>query len=204
LWELLHEAFNDSGGGNPSLKMIDSSIIRAHHCSAGAKGGLRFRIPPIARQGERSGQAQPFKRWLYDQNPSPHQCNTMGLSRALALTGGEVCKYKGYMSVMNADGPAPNVLLADKGYGADFMCHDMAKRGGVAMIPTKRNRLIQFPSDTAIYALATWASAASTNSKKNTRRLATRYDKTADSYLGFILIVSIRLWMRQSVNARYT
>jgi len=38
LWELLLEAFNDSGGGNPSLQMIDSSIIRAHHCSAGAKG----------------------------------------------------------------------------------------------------------------------------------------------------------------------
>ena len=36
---------------------------------------------------------------------------------------------------------------------------------------------------------------------KNARRLATRYDKTADSYLGFIHIVSIRLWMRQFVNA---
>ena len=31
--------------------------------------------------------------------------------------------------------------------------------------------------------------------------LATRYDKTADSYLGFIHIVSIRLWKRQFVNA---
>jgi transposase len=36
---------------------------------------------------------------------------------------------------------------------------------------------------------------------KNARSLATRYDKTADSYLGFIHIVSIRLWMRQFVNA---
>jgi hypothetical protein len=36
LWELLLEAYNDSGGGNPSLQMIDSSMIRAHHCSAGA------------------------------------------------------------------------------------------------------------------------------------------------------------------------
>ena len=33
------------------------------------------------------------------------------------------------------------------------------------------------------------------------RRLATRYDETADSYLGFIHIVSIRLGMRQFVNA---
>ncbi len=36
LWELLLEAFNESGGGNPSLQMIDSPIIPAHHCSAGA------------------------------------------------------------------------------------------------------------------------------------------------------------------------
>jgi transposase len=39
------------------------------------------------------------------------------------------------------------------------------------------------------------------NKLKNARRLATRYDKTADSYLGFIHIISIRLWMRQFVNA---
>jgi transposase len=38
------------------------------------------------------------------------------------------------------------------------------------------------------------------NKLKNARRLATRYDKTADSYLGFIHIVSIRLRMRQFVN----
>ena len=44
LWELLLEAFNESGGGNSSLQMIDSTIIRAHHCSAGAKGGLRVKV----------------------------------------------------------------------------------------------------------------------------------------------------------------
>jgi len=44
LWELLLEAFNDSGGGNPGLQVILGlcrgrlrTIIRAHHCSAGAK-----------------------------------------------------------------------------------------------------------------------------------------------------------------------
>jgi len=40
----------------------------------------------------------------------------MGLPIAIALTGGEVSDYKGYMPVMNAEGPAPKVLLADKGY----------------------------------------------------------------------------------------
>lgn len=71
---------------------------------------------------------------------------------------------------------------------------------GTAMIPTKRNRLIQVPVDPAIYALRNMVECCF-NKLKNARRLATRYDKTADSYLGFIHIVSIRLWMREFVNA---
>ena len=39
----------------------------------------------------------------------------MGLPIAFALTGGEVSDFKGYLPVMNADGPAPKVLLGDKG-----------------------------------------------------------------------------------------
>lgn len=70
----------------------------------------------------------------------------------MALTGGEASDFKGYMPVMEADGPSPKVLLADKGYDADFIREDMEKRGGTAMIPTKRNRLIQLPVDAAIYA----------------------------------------------------
>ena len=101
---------------------------------------------------------------------------------------------------MDADGPAPKVLLADKGYDADFIREDMDRRGGVAMIPTKRNRLIQLPVDAAIYALRNMVERCF-NKLKHARRLATRYDKTADSYLGFIHIISIRLWMREFVNA---
>jgi transposase len=37
LWELLLEAFNDSGGGNPSLQMIDSTMIRANHVQPALK-----------------------------------------------------------------------------------------------------------------------------------------------------------------------
>ena len=108
--------------------------------------------------------------------------------------------FKDYLPVMNAAGLAPKVLLADKGYDADFIREDMEKRGGTAMIPTKRNRLIQLPVDAAIYALRNMVERCF-NKLKNARRLATQYDKTADSYLGFIHIVAIRLWMREFVNA---
>lgn len=44
---------------------------------------------------------------------------------------------------MEANGPPPRILLGDKGYDADFIRQDMAKRGGIAVIPMKRNRKIQ-------------------------------------------------------------
>ena len=73
LWELLLEAFNDSGGGNASLQMIDSTIIRAHHCSAGAKacaerrrsGGLRARVLAAQKVALRPRSISASMRWAY-------------------------------------------------------------------------------------------------------------------------------------------
>ena len=44
LWDFLLEALNDTDDVPASLQMIDSTIIRAHHCAAGAKGGLKKRV----------------------------------------------------------------------------------------------------------------------------------------------------------------
>src|SRR3546814_15178481 len=116
----------------------------------------------------------------------------------------DVCSSDlGYRPVMDADGPAPKVLLADKGYDADFIRQDMEKRGGVAMIPTKRNRLVQLPVDADIYALRNMVERCF-NKLKNARRLANRYDKTSDSYPGFIHLVSIRLWKLGRAACRET
>lgn len=43
VFELMLAALND-GGGLKSVQMIDSTIIRAHHQAAGAKGGLKNRV----------------------------------------------------------------------------------------------------------------------------------------------------------------
>ena len=44
LWDLLLEVLNDTEDVPASLQMIDSTIVRAHHCAAGARGGLRNRV----------------------------------------------------------------------------------------------------------------------------------------------------------------
>jgi len=60
---------------------------------------------------------------------------------------------KGYAPVMDQTGPQPRVLLADKGYDADFILADLAARGVAAVIPAKRNRKVQPVIDGHIYGL---------------------------------------------------
>ena len=41
VWDVLLEALADSGGAADLLQMLDSTVIRAHRCAAGGRGGLR-------------------------------------------------------------------------------------------------------------------------------------------------------------------
>jgi transposase len=40
VWDVILEALGGSGVCDATLQMIDATIIRAHHCAAGGKGGL--------------------------------------------------------------------------------------------------------------------------------------------------------------------
>lgn len=44
LWGDIMDALNQGGVVPDALQMIDSTVIRAHHQAAGAKGGLRGRV----------------------------------------------------------------------------------------------------------------------------------------------------------------
>jgi len=44
LWDLLLEAMGASGAAPRTVQMIDSTVVRAHHQAAGAKGGLVARV----------------------------------------------------------------------------------------------------------------------------------------------------------------
>jgi len=41
VWDLLHDALNDTEGVGEAVQMIDSTVIQAHHCAAGAGGTPR-------------------------------------------------------------------------------------------------------------------------------------------------------------------
>ena len=53
LWEDILEALNQSGAVPNALQMIDSTVIRAHHQAAGAKGGRRDRVLAVQEVASR-------------------------------------------------------------------------------------------------------------------------------------------------------
>ena len=111
------------------------------------------------------------------------------------ITSGQTSDYLGFDLVMDDNLPEPRVLLADRGYDADRIRKTMSERDILTQIPMRKTRKMRVGVDRALYRLRNLVERCF-NKLKNARRVATRYDKTAESYLGFIDIASNRLWVR--------
>ena len=111
------------------------------------------------------------------------------------ITPGQTSDYRGFDLVMDDNLPAPAVLIADRGYDSDKVRKTMEARNVVPVIPMRKSRRLRVVVDRVLYRLRNLVERCF-NKLKNARRVATRYDKTAESYLGFVDITSIRLWIR--------
>lgn len=111
------------------------------------------------------------------------------------MTAGEAHDVTAYAALMTERDSDPGVLLADKGYDSDPIRQDARDRGATPEIPTKRSRKIQHSVDRRLYALRARIECR-IGHLKELRRIATRYDKTASSFLGFVLLGCARLWIR--------
>ena len=100
----------------------------------------------------------------------------------------------------------PDMLRGDKAYSSRATRQNLRRRGIKAVIPEprdqqqhRRNRGSRGGRPVGLDAEAYRGRNVVErcfNRLKNARRVATRYDKTAESFLGFIDITSIRLWFR--------
>ena len=118
--------------------------------------------------------------------------NGAGLPRRSDITPGQTSDYRGFDLVMDDNLRAPAVLIADRGYDSDKVRKTMEARNVVPVIPMRRSRRLRVVVDRALYRLRNLVERCF-NKLKNARRVATRYDKTAKSYLRFVDITSIRL-----------
>ena len=121
--------------------------------------------------------------------------NAEGLPIGILITPGQAHDVTAYPALMQEVDDNPERMLADKGFDSDAVRHDIEKRGGEALIPTRANRKVQHLVDKAIYALRNRIERFF-NRVKNSRRVATRYDKLVASFAAFVLLATIRLWIR--------
>lgn len=120
-------------------------------------------------------------------------CDSHGNPLKFILTPGQAADCKQALPLL--EGWHADAVLADKGYDADYIVEAAIQMGAHAVIPPKSNRLIQRPYDEELYKERNLVERLF-NKLKHFRRVATRYDKTALSFMAFIHIASIYLWLK--------
>ena len=181
VWEAvsvtLAEIMADSGHYS-----IDSTTVRAHVSAAGGKGG---------------GAHQRALGRSRDGFTSKLHCLADARGRPIAfhLTVGEAADCKAYDTLIALPEQTPKALLANKGYDADAIRTDLARRGIQAVIPGRSNRRIKIDHDRALYRERNHIERFFGRLKIN-RAIDTRYDQLAESFLSMVHIAAARYWLK--------
>jgi transposase len=162
-----------------SVQMIDTSIVRVHQHGACI---TRNRRQSMGRP--RGGLTRKIHA-LVDTN---------GLPVRLALTAGEAHDNRLAGKLLSRL-KSKTMLLADRGYDADWIRALAAEKGAWANIPPRCNRSDPICFSPYLYRARNLVERFF-NKVKHCRRVATRYDKLAANYLAFVQLASIRLWLR--------
>ena len=104
--------------------------------------------------------------------------DALGRPLAFHLTVGEAADCKAYDALIGLPERAPDALLADKGYDADAIRADLAKREIEAVIPGRSNRRVKIGHDRTLYKQRNRIERMFGQLKIN-RAIATRYDQLA-------------------------
>lgn len=93
------------------------------------------------------------------------------------------------------DGVVIGALIGDKGFDNDWLRHELYARGALAVIPPKADRKADIPCDFAMYR---WRHLIENFfcALKNYRRIATRYDKTDQSFAAMIHLAASAMALR--------
>ncbi|MGW3458000.1 IS5 family transposase [Streptomyces albidoflavus] len=195
------QAKADAAGDVEWLVSVDSTVVRAHQHAAGArKGGLRD--PALGRS--RGGLTSKIHL----------ACDGRGRPLGFVVTGGNTNDCTRFTAVMETIrvpriGPGrprirPDHVLGDKGYSSKAIRAWLRRRGIAHTIPERvdqvRNRARRGSRggrppafDRAAYKHRNVVERCF-NRLKQWRGIATRYDKTAESYEAAVTLASLLMW----------
>ncbi len=115
------------------------------------------------------------------------------------MTGGEASDYNAFEPLLNMPVGRPRLMLADRGYDGDAIREALLLQGILPVIPPRSNRRAPTNCDYRAYKDRNRIERMF-NRIKQFRRIATRYDKTAKSFLGFLCLAAVRIWLPSFVN----
>ncbi len=108
------------------------------------------------------------------------------------LTAGQVADIT--QAAVLLQGLQAQAVLGDRGYDADALLDALRAQGAAAVIPSKRNRLVQRDFDRHLYRDRNLIERFF-NRIKQFRRIATRYEKLPRNDLSFLNLVCAYLWL---------
>ena len=162
--------------------IIDSTIIRAHPCAAGAS----------KKSGGQAAQALGRSRGGFSTKIHIN-VDALGNPLRFTLTGGQrhdITQAEGLIA-----GYTSEYVIADKSYDADEFLNVINDSGAVPVIPPRANRCDLRDYDTHLYRERHLVECF-INKIKHYRRIFSRFEKLAVRYLGFLSFVAAVIWLR--------
>src|SRR5664279_3095943 len=213
-WSAGSSSSSGTGYGGETHRAATARTRRSITVScAGAVSGSSIRFSPRWRA---RGQAAPaddrrdpsksasHRRQPFKKGPVPRRigrtkggsnsklhavCDGRGRPLIMLLSEGQTSDFKGAASMLAAL-PRARELLADKGYDADWFRQALAERGITACIPSKSNRKIPIEHDRTLYRQRHKIENMF-GRLKDWRRIHTRYDRCAHTFMSAICIAAI-------------
>jgi transposase len=172
LWEKLWQLVTPALHG--TTVYADASHVKVHQCGLNPAGGRETEALGVTKGG-----------W----NTKVHAAvDGKGVPRALLLSAGNVADVEHATDLLE-ELPIKMAVL-DKGYDSDALRIWLFERGVTPCIPAKSNRLDPLPYRKVSYRKRHLVENFFQRIK-TFRRVATRYDKLAETYFGWVLLATI-------------
>ena len=111
------------------------------------------------------------------------------------LSGGQEADCPHFAQIADALPAQVKAVVGDKGYDTNAVLARIAEAGAEAVVPAKTTRCTARDIDENLYRDRNKVERFFLRIKQN-RAVATRYDKTAASYLGVVELACIMCWLK--------
>ncbi len=113
----------------------------------------------------------------------------------MLLTEGQVSDYRGAATVLPVLPPDAAAMIADRGYDSDWFREALTDLDITPCIPGRKNRKVPIAYDTKLYKQRNLVERMF-GRLKDWRRIATRYDRCAHTFMSAICIAAtVIFWL---------